>query len=71
MTTERISLELIELPRPASGIVRRLLAAVALWRHRVQQRQVLSQLDERMLRDIGLTPADVWRETRLPPWHLY
>ena len=33
------------------------------WRERSQQRQALLRLDDRMLRDIGLSRADVERET--------
>jgi uncharacterized protein YjiS (DUF1127 family) len=29
---------------------------------------LLAQLDARMLQDIGITPSDVWRETRGAHW---
>jgi uncharacterized protein YjiS (DUF1127 family) len=38
------------------------------WRERSRSRRSLRDLDERMLRDIGLTPADVERECRKPFW---
>jgi len=71
MSTERISLELVEFGTPPSGILRRLFVTLARWRERDSQRAALAQLPPYMLRDLGLTEADVWRETRLPPWLLY
>ncbi|HKU41429.1 MAG TPA: DUF1127 domain-containing protein [Polyangiales bacterium] len=72
MTSERLSLDLIELPRPSAGILRRLRDAFVHWRRTAQQREVLAGFDERMLRDVGLTEADVWRETRFPSsWDTY
>lgn len=49
---------------------RRLLDTLALWRERVRARNELARLDPRMLRDIGLGPAErdflvnkpFWRE---------
>ncbi|HUJ76930.1 MAG TPA: DUF1127 domain-containing protein [bacterium] len=38
------------------------------WRRRTQQRRLLSTFDARMLADIGLTPAERWREVRKPFW---
>jgi len=68
MTSDRISLELIEIPTLPSGLVRRFLAAVKRWRRRAHLRGALANFDSRMLRDIGVTEAEVGRETRLPPW---
>jgi uncharacterized protein YjiS (DUF1127 family) len=39
-----------------------------LWRDRANQRHALAQLDDRMLRDVGLSRADVWWESRKPFW---
>jgi uncharacterized protein YjiS (DUF1127 family) len=48
--------------------VRGWLATVkAAWRRR-QSRNLLSQLDDYMLKDIGLTRADVWYEAGKPFW---
>lgn len=33
-----------------------------------RQRQALLRLDARMLKDIGVSRADAWREGRLPFW---
>ena len=45
-----------------------LLAALAVWRERARQRAELAQLDYAQRRDIGITEADIWRETRKYPW---
>ena len=39
-----------------------------LWIDRYHNRQQLSQLSDHMLKDIGLTRADVYRETQKPFW---
>lgn len=38
------------------------------WRQRARQRAALRALNERMLRDIGLSRADVHRECNKPFW---
>lgn len=42
--------------------------AVVLWLERARQRRALQRLDDRMLRDIGLTRVDVARESDKPFW---
>jgi uncharacterized protein YjiS (DUF1127 family) len=42
--------------------------AVILWIERQRERQALLRLDDRMLRDIGLTRVDVEREADKPFW---
>ena len=44
------------------------LAVLQKWRRRSRQRAELARLDERMLRDIGVTPGDVWHEINKPFW---
>ncbi|MEE8445811.1 MAG: DUF1127 domain-containing protein [Alphaproteobacteria bacterium] len=39
-----------------------------LWRDRARQRRRLLELDDRMLRDIGVTRSDVVRESDKPFW---
>ena len=51
------------------SVVKRVLQTLSVWRRRAAQRRALSQLDERLLADIGLTLADVDREVRKPFWY--
>ncbi|HXV22906.1 MAG TPA: DUF1127 domain-containing protein [Alphaproteobacteria bacterium] len=46
------------------GLALRLLA----WQERARQRRALLQLDDALLKDIGLTRADVERECGKPFW---
>jgi uncharacterized protein YjiS (DUF1127 family) len=39
-----------------------------LWQRRANQRHAMAQLDDRMLRDLGLSRADVVWESRKPFW---
>jgi uncharacterized protein YjiS (DUF1127 family) len=41
---------------------------LAVWQDRRRQRSTLARLDDRMLRDIGLTCADVDGEISKPFW---
>jgi uncharacterized protein YjiS (DUF1127 family) len=57
------------------GLVRRICdgaaataGRLATWVERVRQRDLLMGLDERMLRDIGLTPDVRTREVTKPFW---
>lgn len=38
------------------------------WQERAEQRRTLQQLDDHMLRDLGLSRADVAREADKPVW---
>ena len=38
------------------------------WQRRAQERHMLMSLDQRMLRDIGVSPGDAEREARKPFW---
>jgi uncharacterized protein YjiS (DUF1127 family) len=71
MTSERLSFDLLDFGPSPLGFARRFLVVFARWRQRARQRAALAQLPAYMLRDIGLTEADVWRETRLPPWRQF
>ena len=46
----------------------RLFEPVLIWQERAKQRRALAQLDARMLKDLGLSRADVEREVRKPFW---
>ena len=49
----------------ALNVVRAMLQG---WRKRSRERAELARLDDRMLRDIGITRGDVWREINKPFW---
>jgi uncharacterized protein YjiS (DUF1127 family) len=48
--------------------IRSIVDLIRVWHERARQRQMLASLDARMLQDIGLTRADVWRATNKPFW---
>jgi uncharacterized protein YjiS (DUF1127 family) len=59
--------------RRVGDLAMRLLRAVDLlltWRERARQRRQLRSLNDRMLRDIGITRADVLAESSKPFWRL-
>ncbi|MEE8500205.1 MAG: DUF1127 domain-containing protein [Kiloniellales bacterium] len=47
----------------------RLVRTLLTWQERAQQRHALAQLDARMLKDVGLSRAEVDLELRKPFWH--
>ena len=53
--------------RPGSLVVR-VFGALLDWNDRYRQRLHLGQLDDRMLRDIGLSRADALSEHEKPFW---
>lgn len=60
---------------PHSGVARvvaqgglAILSLLESWYERARQRHRLAMLDDRALRDLGLSRADVWNETRKPFW---
>ena len=53
--------------RLPSGL-RQPLVRLATWRRRARERAQLREMDERLLRDIGLTRAQVLEEARKPFW---
>jgi uncharacterized protein YjiS (DUF1127 family) len=44
------------------------LGGVLAWRERAAARRHLANLDARLLKDIGLSPVDVWRESHKSFW---
>ena len=50
--------------RAASGALEVLLT----WQERAHQRHSLAHLDDRMMKDMGLTPSQVEQELRKPFW---
>lgn len=57
-----------EFIRALQNLSAQLLTTLREWEERARQRRRLSELDDRMLRDIGLTRADVSREVEKPFW---
>ena len=55
-------------PRRLSGSLRGVGATLREWRRRKNGRLELARLDERMLRNIGLTRSDVDYESNKPFW---
>lgn len=56
---------------PRARIALTLLAdSLSAWRERVSQRRALGRLDDRLLRDMGLTRADVEQEVSKPFWRV-
>jgi uncharacterized protein YjiS (DUF1127 family) len=56
--------------RPArkTGIVTRLFDQLMSWHDQARQRRHLGELDDRLLRDIGLSRAEVDHEISRPFW---
>ena len=50
------------------GLVRDVLALIAIWRRRAHERQMLMTMDDMMLRDIGITRCDAMNEAEKPFW---
>jgi uncharacterized protein YjiS (DUF1127 family) len=38
------------------------------WQRRASERTRLAEMDDRAYKDMGITRADAWRETRKPFW---
>lgn len=51
-----------------SGWVAALIDGVLAWQERARSRHALQALDDRMLRDMGISRADVQRECDKPFW---
>ena len=52
----------------AKALSGQILATLKEWRHRSHARIELAKLDDRMLRDIGVNRAEIWREVNKPFW---
>ncbi len=59
-------------PLGAFAKVRRIfvksLNKLIIWQERIEQRQALLGLDDRMLKDIGVGAVEAYREARKPFW---
>ena len=54
--------------RLGGGFVTRLFDRLFSWHERARQRRQLCELDDRLLRDIGVSRAEVEHEMALPFW---
>jgi uncharacterized protein YjiS (DUF1127 family) len=63
-----ISAGLVHAARLIDRGVVRLLDVLYEWRARAAERHVMRTLDDRMLRDVGLSRADLERELHKPFW---
>jgi uncharacterized protein YjiS (DUF1127 family) len=43
---------------------------IQIWRDRAYSRHMLAELDAHLRKDIGVTDADVWRESNKPFWRI-
>lgn len=62
--TSRLGFARIETGRALEAIFETLL----LWHERAQQRRQLAELDDRFLKDIGVSRGDAANEARKPFW---
>ena len=54
--------------RAAGGLLSRATSLLLRWQERARGRQELQQLDDRLLKDIGLNRIDALREAGKPFW---
>ncbi len=54
--------------RAATGLLGRAVDTVLRWQERTRGRKELQQLDDRLLKDIGLNRIDAMREADKPFW---
>jgi uncharacterized protein YjiS (DUF1127 family) len=54
--------------RGISGFLATALTRLAEWQERAEQRTHLAGMDDRMLKDIGITSVDAARESGKPFW---
>jgi len=57
----------LRIPR-SRGLVAGVVDRLVEWQERARSRVLLGRLDDRMLRDVGLTRSDVEVETAKPFW---
>lgn len=59
-------------PLRALGKVRRVVVKsmqiIVIWQERAEQRQALRELGDHILKDIGVSHADAYKESRKPFW---
>ena len=55
-------------PKSPTSLAQRVVDGVLAWQERARQRHTLAALDDYLLRDMGITRADVSAETGKPFW---
>jgi uncharacterized protein YjiS (DUF1127 family) len=70
VATPQVNVDGREFARTVQRFASNIFATVLEWQERARQRHRLAELDDRMLKDIGLTRADVTREVEKPFWIL-
>ena len=55
-------------PVRAAGLLLRGMERIDAWWSRARSRRALLEMSDAMLKDIGLSRADAWREGREPFW---
>lgn len=65
----RVSMMMVAAARWLDRAAVRSVDVICDWRARAAERHVLRSLDDRMLRDVGISRADVERELHKPFWH--
>jgi uncharacterized protein YjiS (DUF1127 family) len=68
MTTMQSALRAMHLRHPANPQHRKFVEMIRMWRRRARERQEFLDLDDYLLRDIGLTRDDAIRLTRKTFW---
>lgn len=56
--------------RRGAALVARLVDILLAWHERRRQRRQLAMMDDHMLRDLGLSSADVEQEVHKPFWRI-
>ena len=51
-----------------AGVVRRMIGLLLVWQDRANARHQLAQLDDRLLKDIGISRIDAHYEAAKPFW---
>jgi uncharacterized protein YjiS (DUF1127 family) len=64
----RIGLVVLSVVELAGALTWRAAMGVVIWQERARERRRLASLDDHMLRDIGLSQADIHVEIRKPFW---
>ena len=54
--------------RRCRAAVTAIAATISFWRHRSRSRHLLTTLDDHLLRDIGVSRLEAWRESDKPFW---